>query len=189
MEKETDTFCSAVRLRSSENRAAMDCLSRQQNVLSPMMAILRQELDSMVRIIWLLSIEDKTERKRLIHATLSGKKWTELTLEGKTRRITDREMVDLSQWLHGWTQSVYKFGCAFIHLSDFHNHATEDPFRKLPKIEREDILRHMRAYHGGPPGDDPNMTELAHYIPQVFAKIAGNLDCYITSLAEGKVIE
>ena len=187
--KETDTFCCAVRLRSSENRAAMDCLSHQQNVLSPMMAILRQELDSMVRVIWLLSTDDKTERERLIHATLSGEKWTEHTSEGKKRKITDREMVELGQWLHGWTESVYKFGCAFIHLSDFHNHATEDPFRKLHKTEREDILRHMRAYHGGPSGDDPGMAELARYIPQVFDKIAGNLDCYVTSLAEGKMIE
>ena len=30
---------------------------------------------------------------------------------------------------------------------------------------------------------------MASYIPQVFNKIAGNLDCYLTSLAEGKIIE
>jgi|SRR3989338_896576 len=188
MNKETDTFCRAVRLRSNENKAAINCLSHQQNILSPMMAILRQELDSLVRVIWLLSIVDKTERKRLIHATLSGEKWTHAP-NGKMRRITDREMVDLAQWLYGWAQSVYRFGCAFIHLSDFHNHAAEDPFRKLPRAEREDILRHMRAYHGGPSGNDPGMAELASYIPQVFNKIAGNLDCYLTSLAEGKIIE
>ena len=189
MEKETETFCNLVRIRSRENLAAVECLSRQQNALSPMMSILRQELDSMVRVIWLLSIDDKAERRRLIHATLTGKKWTKQTQTGKMSKISDREMVDLSQWLHGWTESVYKFGCAFIHLSDFHNHAVENPFRKLPQTEREDILSHMRAYHGGPLGNDPDMDELAHYIPQVFAKISGNLDCYITSLAEGKTIE
>ena len=143
----------------------------------------------MVRTIWLLSIKDMTERTRLIQATLSGQKWTMTTPNGKARQITDREMVEFAQELQGWTQSVYKFGCAFIRLSDFHNHAVQDPFRKLPEAERQDILRHMRNYHGGPSEDNPSMNEIARYLPHVLDKIGGNLDCYLNSLQDGKGIE
>lgn len=143
----------------------------------------------MVRVIWLLSIQDKGERERLIHATLTGQKWTAITGNGKACKITDREMVELAQRLQGWTLSVYKFGCAFIHLSDFHNHAVQDPFKALPETERQDILRHMRNYHGGPLGDDPDIEDLAQFLPQVFEKIAGNLECYVKSLEDGKGIE
>lgn len=167
----------------------MNCIGRGLGTLSPAMSILRQELDSMVRVIWLLSIEDKAERQRLIQATLAGRRWTVTTSTGKAHKITDREMVDLAQKLQGWTQSVYKFGCAFIHLSDFHNHAVQDPFRRLPESERQDILRHMRNYHGGPHGNNPDIAEIAHYLPQVLDKIAGNLECYLKSLEDGKGIE
>lgn len=153
------------------------------------MSILRQELDSMVRTIWLLSIMDMAERTRLIKATLTGEKWTMTTNNGNARKITDREMVELAQKLQGWTQSVYKFGCAFIHLSDFHNHAVQDPFRRLPESERQDILVHMRNYHGGPPEDNPDMAEIARYLPHVFDKIAGNLEFYLKLLENGKGIE
>ena len=63
------------------------------------------------------------------------------------------------------------------------------PFKRLPDSERQDTLRHMRNYHGDPPGNDPEMEELAHFLPQVFEKIAGNLDCYLKSLEEGKTSE
>lgn len=103
--------------------------------------------------------------------------------------MTDREMVDLAQRLQGWTQSVYKFGCAFVHLSNFHNHLTEDPFDKLQMSEKQDILSHMRCYHGGPCHDNPDMAELALYVPRVFDKIASNLECYIGQLEHGKTLE
>ncbi len=84
-----------------------------------MVAILRQEVDSMIRVIYLLSITDLSERQRLIEASVSGNPWT---IKGKKAQITDREMAELSGRLHGWVASVYKFGCAFIHLSSFHDY-------------------------------------------------------------------
>jgi hypothetical protein len=151
-------------------------------VISPAFSILRQELDSMVRVIYLLSIRNPTERHRLVVATLGGERWTIATPKGKFRQVTDSEMVELAQNLQGWTQSVYKFGCAFVHLSDFHNHLAENPFEKLPHEERQAILQHMRYYHFGPASDEPTMAELAMYVPAVFEKIASNLEGYVKSL-------
>ena len=140
----------------------------------------------MIRVIYLLTIKELAERRRLIQSTLRGEKWKVRTVNGKFREVTDREMVDLAQQLQGWTQSVYRFGCAFIHLSDFHNHLIQNPFEALSDAERQDVLSHIRYYHGGPCHDNPDMEELADYLPQVLEKIADNLKCYLEQLERGE---
>jgi hypothetical protein len=177
-----EMFCRQIRARSSEHREAIH-LVHGRRLLSQVIAILRQELDSMVRVIYLLSIADKPYRQQLVDASVNGAKWT---AKGKSACITDREMVELALSLHGWTQSVYKFGCAFIHLSSFHDYEHRDPLLALPENERAAILKHMRAYHGGPIAPDPTFEDLVPYLPQVFEKVAGNLECYVKNL-EGEV--
>lgn len=188
MHTNTRTFCDMIRNRSKENRRAIQCFPILDGVISPAFAVLRQELDSMIRVIYLLSITDFNERKRLIDSTLQGEKWKVKTEKHRWRDITDREMVELAQNLQGWTESVYRFGCAFIHLSDFHNHLAQNPFAKLTESEKQDILYHMRYYHGGPSHDHPSMEELASYLPRVFEKIASNLECYVQDLERNKAI-
>lgn len=189
MNTNVKTLCEMIRKRSEENRNAIQILTNPHQVLSPLLSILRQELDSMIRVIYLLSINDLRERHRLIDSTLQGKRWKVRTTKGKWRDVTDREMVDLAQTLEGWTQSVYKFGCAFVHLSDYHNHNVDNPFDKLKESERQDILSHMRYYHGGPCNDSPDVRELAWYVPQVFKKIASNMECYLKGLAEDRSLD
>jgi len=69
----TAQFCKIVRQRSLENKKAIDLLSRT-GITGQVMAVLRQELDSMVRVIFLLS-QTIDERNHLISLTLSGQKW------------------------------------------------------------------------------------------------------------------
>jgi len=139
----------------------------------------------MIRVIYLLSIRDAAYRDQLIRASVEGHQWT--TQDGN-RHITDREMVDLSNRLQGWTRSVYRFGCAFIHLSGFHDYQERDPVDLISEDEREAILEHMRAYHGGPMEDNPKLEDLESYLPMVFNKIADNLECYVKYLEEGKTL-
>ncbi len=44
--------------------------------------------------------------------------------------MTGREMVEILNQSQGWTQSVYKFGCAFIHLINFHLYSVDNLFMK-----------------------------------------------------------
>ncbi|WP_058048829.1 hypothetical protein [Janthinobacterium sp. Ant5-2-1] len=136
-------FDRQVRHRSSDHLRAMSLLAAH-NLYGPMIAVLRQELDSMVRVIFLLA-QPSHIRTQLIADSVNGKKW-------KVGRqiVTDRNMVDLAQQLQGWTASVYKFGCAFIHLSALHDYNVRDLLQLLPAAERDDILDHCRRYHGGP---------------------------------------
>lgn len=172
------TFCRQVRARSAEHREALHLLHGRR-ILSQVSAILRQELDSMVRVIFLLSIVDKPYRHQLIDASVNGEKWT---AKGKKACVTDREMVELAETLQGWTHSVYKFGCAFIHLSSFHDYEHRDPFVALPVDEKAAILNHLRNYHGGPASGDPSFEDLLPYLPMVFEKVADNLECYLKQL-------
>ena len=149
MIKNTQVFCGMIRNRSEENRRAIECFSITHEVMSPAFAVLRQELDSMIRVIYLLAVTDIKERKRLIDSTLQGENGKFKPTNRSGEMLQDREMVEWHKVYQGWTQSVYRFGCAFIHLSNFHNHLAQNPFAKLMESEKQDILSHMRYYHGG----------------------------------------
>ena len=172
----TQQFCNIVRRRSAENKLAIFLLSRGR-LTGQIMSVLRQELDSMVRVIYLLN-QSIHERDRLIALTLTGQKWK----TPNNKQITDREMVDLADTLNGWSKSVYKFGCAFIHLSTYHDYSFTDPFVNLDPLEIDSIKSHLNNYHGFPMSEDLTIESLAPFLPMVFDKIEGNLECYIQNL-------
>lgn len=179
------TFCRMVRQRSAENAQAMRLLFNNR-LLANCMSILRQEVDSLVRTIYLLATNDPSRREELLRDAAKGMMWQRENGHG---RVTDREMVDLATRLRGWTASVYKFGCGFIHLSRYHDYNTTDPLSLITDEERLSILDHMRYYHGGPESEHPTFEELASYIPRVFEKIRSNLECYIEQLESGRTFE
>ena len=179
-------FIDLIQSRSDEHEVAF---SRIHDLPGAMMSILRQELDSLIRVLYLLSISDMVERKRLMECTLSGERWTIKTLKGKQAIVTDAMMVEVSENFEGWARSVYKFGCAFVHLSNFHGYNASNPLKTLSDEEKIDILSHMRHYHHGPNHDNPTFQELASYFPRVFKKIKGNLESYLEDLAEDVTIE
>jgi len=120
-------FCPRqVRRRSHENQMAFRLLM-QTELVGPVVGLLRQELDSMIRVIYLLSIKDMVYRADLIEASVNGKRWK--GPDGKS--ISDRMMVNKTQSLHRWAQSVYSFGCGFIHLSRNHDYLAIDPFKSI----------------------------------------------------------
>lgn len=171
-------FTRQVLSRSKDHRRAMALLATA-NIPSQMIAILRQELDSLVRVIYLLS-QDPDRRQLLLQASVNGELWQKPTGRG---RVTDREMVDLAQHLLGWTRSVYNFGCAFIHLSNLHDYNDRDPMLLLPTQERESILEHCRFYHGGPVNG--GFQDLLPYLPPALEKVSDNLEHYLEMLQAG----
>jgi len=175
-------FCRQIRDRSEEHRTAVAHL-RPVRTYGAIVGILRQELDSMIRVIYLLATADRSRRTSLVKDAVSGRRWRK---EGGRGVVTDAEMVNVADSLHGWTRSVYKFGCAFIHLSSFHDYNHRDPLAQIPVAERAAILEHMRFYHGGPATDTPTFDELALFFPSVFEKIASNLECYVRDLEAGE---
>lgn len=180
---ELQTFCRQVRARSAENRQAMAAV---RAIPGQMASILRQELDSLVRVVFLLSQADRKYRNRLVGDSVGGRRW----LRCNSRQpVTDREMVELTDTLHGWTKSVYAFGCAFIHLSSFHDHQVRDPMDQLVEEEQDAILAHLRYYHGGPHGPSLRFSDIVPFLPAVFTKIADNLESYVKQLEQDGDLE
>ncbi len=175
-------FLRQVKHRSEEHQRAMELLASAR-LAGQMVAVLRQELDSMVRVIY-LQTQSIERRTTLIEASINGERWSQANSRAS---VTDKEMVDLAQSLQGWTRSVYKFGCAFIHLSNLHDYSDRDPLEQLPPEERDDLLSHCRHYHGGPLQEDANFSDLIPYLPRVLEKISGNLKSYLGGLEIGAV--
>jgi hypothetical protein len=178
-------FCRQVWARSDELRRALR-MAHHGGLTGQVLSTLRQQLDSMVRVLFLLAQEDRDYRGQLIRASVNGERWV---AHGTNRPITDAEMVELAQRLHGWAASVYKFGCAFIHLSSLHDYRDRDPMDALPRDEKDAILAHLRHYHGGPRHDNPRFDELVPFLPGVFDKIESNLDHYLNDLRRDRDLD
>ncbi|WP_046756609.1 hypothetical protein [Kordia jejudonensis] len=182
----TERFCQLLRSRSEENKKSFAVLF-QNKLYGNCFSVLRQELDSMVRVIYLLNETDLNKRESFIRQTLDGAKWSFVNHNGKKQKVTDRDMVELSDSLNGWTQNVYKFGCAFIHLSNFHDYQSEDPFQSLEDFDKDSIINQLINYHGANLNKKSTLNDLIRFLPSVMNKISSNYECEIKSLEEQKI--
>ncbi len=180
-------FIGLIRNRSNENSESLkDDFAKGR--IGKCMETLRTELDSFVRVMYLGRISDFDERERLIQQTLSGERWTVLTRNNKWKQVTDKEMVEKASELTGYIQYVYKFGCGFIHLSDFHNYTNINPFDKLSDAEKTDVKNYLNQYHSFPLDIELTVENITNYIPNVFNKISSNLACYFDQLLNEEMI-
>lgn len=178
----TEKFCKILRERSAEHVSAGRLMHANEHY-GQIISILRQELDSLVRAVFLLS-KDLNTREHFINQTLQNIKWTQLN---SRTVVTDRQMVDLANTLHGWTNSVYKLGCAFIHLTPLVDYKNGNPFQQLTQTEINDIKQHLHHYHSFNLTDDLNMTTIKPYLLKVLDKVSSNLECYIEYLEQNRV--
>lgn len=182
-----DKFCHIAENRSVENVESFNLLysaGKYGNCFS----ILRQELDSLVRMIFLLKIRDRSKRFHLMEQTIDGEKWSYCE-NGKKHIITDKDMVSVADTLLGWTEYVYKFGCGFIHLSNLHNYEEDDPFAKLSLADKRNIINFMHHYFFTNLTLSSTTADFVEYLPKVMDKISGNLRCYIQDIKNNKDLE
>jgi hypothetical protein len=174
-------FCSLVRERSLQNQDAFTMLMAA-GLHAPALGLLRQELDSMIRVIFLLGLLGP-QRDRLIRASLSGAHWTGPSEKDpkKQVRITDRKMADYALKHHGWVDQVYRYGCNLIHLSDWHNYKEHDPTLNMAAEERRDVAVELGRFHGRE-FTALTFSDLLQHAPYAMDKIASNLECYVKDL-------
>jgi hypothetical protein len=172
-----ELFCRQIYSRSEENCASIRVLLKER-LYGNALSVLRQELDSLIRVLYLLSIEDIKFRRELIEASIQGKLWK--TKEGKL--ITDREMVNQANKMHGWAKSVYKFGCAFIHLSKYHDYMNRDLFQIMTKEERNDVKQHIEHFNQVTLKEDFTLNDIVPFLDKVFDKVSVNLECHLEDL-------
>ena len=78
-----------------------------------------------------------------------------------------------------WAKNVYESGCAFIHLSSFHDYTSRDPMERVSPAERSTIASCPNYYHRVHLSPDVRFSEILPYLPAVFEKIRSNLECYL----------
>jgi hypothetical protein len=181
-----ETFCRMTEARSREHHEAMR-VALNEGWLAIAGSVLRMELDSMMRVIWLLRHPDT--RDQILASCVAGRGFSD------GRRIRDGEMVaDADREIaadaadeNGWVRSVYDFGNTFVHLTNAHDYAATDPFQAYE--HRDEVIEFLNYYHPGkvpglPVDDKSTLRDLAAYAPHVLEKITSNLDTYVTCLRE-----
>lgn len=181
MNTSVEKFCRQIRERSRENQDSLTILLNNQNY-GIAIGLLRQELDSLIRVAYLSDMGmTNSESKRLIDESVSGNQWKKKARSGKDVRITDREMIDLSSKIGGWVNIIYSFGCKLIHLSDFHDYKSTDPFEKMETENKQEVIRYLHRYHQYPySGID--MNKLVEYLPNVMKKLVDNVSYYVSDI-------
>lgn len=175
-------FVRLVEERSKENQAAFTLLM-SNGLLGPALALVRQELDSMIRVIWLIDSCDDVERARLVADAMHGVHWQKTSAKGKLVRIADAEMSDAALRRHGWIKQVYRYGCHLIHLSDWHNYRHHDPTKNMSHQERNEIKEDLEHFHAEEI-DELTFSHVRMHAPYAMNKIGDNLACYLHELAK-----
>lgn len=175
----TDTFCRMIKARSREHHEAVR-VALDKGWLAIVGSVLRMELDSMIRVIWLLGHPDTSEQ--ILASCVAGEGFK----VGRTR-ISDREMAEDAAHVNGWVRAVYSFGNTFVHLTNAHDYAVLDPFQGYK--HRGEVIGFLNHYHrgkvpGGPVDDSSTLSDVAAYAPYVLEKITSNLDIYVRELQE-----
>lgn len=70
-----DKFCNIAEQRSKDNIASFKVLYENE-LYGQCFSVLRQELDTMVRMIYILHFDDSKIRLHLMSQTLNGEKWS-----------------------------------------------------------------------------------------------------------------
>lgn len=180
--EQINQFCKLVRQRSNDNRNAVKLLY-DNKLYANAFAILRQELDSLVRVLHILLQNEEPRKIQLIESCLQGNRWN----------ITDASMVTEANKLNGWEKFVYKFGCSFIHLSNLHDFNAIKPSEILTEQERTDIVSYINNYHYWDKTEkfpiNFTLDDISLQLLNIFEKIADNLECYLKKLETNKKLD
>lgn len=170
-------FCRTVEARSHEHHDAMR-VALDMGWLAIAGSVLRMELDSMIRVIWLLGHPET--REQILESCVAGNGF-----KAGRMPIRDFEMVEEACKRNGWVRAVYDFGNRFVHLTSAHDYAAVDPFQAYE--HRGKVIGYLNYYHRGKvPGGSldgrSTLCDLAAYAPYVLEKITSNLNGYLEQL-------
>lgn len=156
----------------------------EENLLSTQMSTIREEVDSLLRVIYLLGVSDYNELTDIIGNSFDQRMFGPTRADGGTRRILDKSMIEAAAAQFDWLETLYDFGCSFIHLTGLHSYQERDPFRMLSPSEQEVIVEFVNRYYRATISANSQFTEVAHYLPQIFRKVAENLERLLGDLQE-----
>ncbi|SCX35874.1 hypothetical protein [Agrobacterium rosae] len=177
MHENLRSYMRLVEKRSREHNQAFAMLYAQ-GLYGACAAIIRQEIDNLMRVDYLAFSASLTDRDELCRNALSGARWQRRTSKGNFTDIRDAEFHTYAKDNHSWVSLAYEYSSKFIHLTNFWDYGVSDPLVTMPSEDRSEIVSYLSSYHGFP-GHDLKITDLFEYLPQVFEKIRSNIECYV----------
>lgn len=177
MHENLRSYMRLVEKRSREHNRAFGMLYAQ-GLYGACAAILRQEIDNLMRVDYLAFSVPFADRDELCRYVFSGARWQRRTRNGKFTDIRDVEFQTYAEDNHSWVSLAYEYSSKFIHLTNFWDYGVSDPMVTMPADDRSIIASYLSQYHGFP-GYDLKMNDLFEYLPQVFEKIRSNIECYV----------
>jgi hypothetical protein len=166
--------------RLEENRKSFDLLfgiKHYGNCIS----IMRQELDQVVKLLFLLN-STKDDQKKFIESSINNHKWFIVNSDNKKDYITEDVFTKYSETLDGWDKSIYEFGLAFGSLANTYNYGTKDPIKSMGENDKEKIYEYISEYHNKNFPKDYDLSKLILELPTILNKISINLQKYMDRL-------
>lgn len=171
-------FKKSLATRSNSNYNAFVLLLENQ-MYDQAISIMRSELDSFVRVMYLL---EHGERKyAFIKQTFSMELWKD-----KQGLVTDKKLLS-NKSLFGWERLIYDFGCYFLHLSYYHGLEYNKMVDTWGTKTKTQVRTYLYQYHGYKIEnfyipDNYNFDDIIFILPDVMKKITGNLKFFIEKL-------
>lgn len=171
MEDRKKKFFNIIIARSNENEKALNLLL-EEKCYALIGAIIRMELESLVRVHYFNNV-NRIKQESLLDEFFVGKKWS----------VTDRNMVNNLSRSLGWTEHIYDFCCAFIHLSPYHDWASTSDIPNLTQDKRRFIVNEIKSQQNDNWGYDTSLVitedfsfdDLIPFSPYIFKKLRDNL--------------
>lgn len=176
----TSNFVNLLKERSSGNNLPLSSLL-EQKLYAQAIAILRQDIDSLLRVSYLLTIGDRAERSALMEAVIRGEEWK----TGK-KIIMDTDLATVVFHYNKWISEVFDFGNLFKNISDHHDFTTADPLAGLSSIQKTTMRYYLSTYHQFPYDMRMNFTNVFTYLPKVASKVSSNLKRNLFDLEHNK---
>jgi hypothetical protein len=173
-------FVNLIKEKSSVNNASL-VSAQEQKLYAQAIDILQQDIDSLLRVSYLLTIGDRSERSALMEAMLKGEEWK----TGK-KNITGSDMAAVVLHFNKWIAEVFDFGNLFTKITDHHDYKSADPLANLTSIQKTTLRYYLSTYHQFPYDMAMNFSNVLSYLPKVSTKVITNLKRNLVDLENNK---
>jgi|GEM_PF-3999989 hypothetical protein len=144
-------------------------------------SIMRQELDQLIRLLFLLH-SNPEEKKQFIYSSINSQKWYIVGKDGRKEYITEDMLLRFAETLEGWERSIYEFGFSFGDLSANFNYGSRDPIKSMNDFDRQKLRKYITEYHIKDFPGDFSLSDLIPALPSIIEAISDKLKLYMEKI-------
>jgi hypothetical protein len=144
-------------------------------------SIMCQELDQIVRLLYLINISPDY-RKQLISSSINNQKWHITHVDNQKEYITDEILLDFSKMLNGWEKSIIEFGYLFKSISVNYNYGLRDPIKSMTDPDRLKLYVYIQEYHSSSFPKQFSTDEIIPILPMIMKLIGENMNNYLSKI-------